>query len=367
MKDEGKFGVQEATWLCAITIIAKVLFTSPAIVTSQFGPAAWYMSLISVIVASVGFAFILKLLKRFPRRGLPEIYELSICRIPGSVFSGILCIFLLLIVIQNLSDFQEALHVYTYHNTPDWYTILIFVICLAILSFLGLETIVRTAKLFSFFVIAGMLAVLLLAAENYDITNLFPILGYDIKKNIMHGIIRSSAYGEVIILAVFARSLQGTGYVKKAGIASLTISGIVITLTLLAYILTFPFYIAEEVTSPMYELSQLIDFGRFVQRIESVFLLVWILVTLISSTAIFYTFISIYCFIFRIDDRRPIIIAGCFITFAGAMLQSNVSGVVISGVKMIRSLGPIPFFIMPMIALAVSAIRKKKEGTDDKA
>jgi spore germination protein KB len=366
MKDEGKFGVQEATWLCVIAIIAKVFFTSPAVVASLVGPAGWYMSIASTIVAFVGFALIVRLLKRFPNRGLPEIYELALGRVFGFIFSCILGVFFLFVVIQNLSEFQEVLDVYIFQNTPDWYTILIFVICLAVLSFLGLESIARTAKIFSFFIMTGFLSVLLLASENYNTSNLFPILGYGIEQTIKQSVIRSSAFGEIILLVVFAGSLQGTRYVKKAGFAALIISGIILTLSIISYILTFPFYIAAEVTSPMYELSQLIDYGRFLQRIESVFLLVWILATLISSTAIFYAFISIYCYIFRIKDKRPIIIAGCIIIFTGALFQANMSAIVTSGLQMIRNIGSIPFFVMPIIALVVSAIRKKREGSDDK-
>ena len=166
---------------------------------------------------------------------------------------------------------------------------------------------------------------------------------------------------------MFARSLQGTRYAKKAGFAALLISGAVISLAILSFSLTFPFYIAQEVTSPMYELSQLIDYGRFVQRIEAVFLFVWILATLISSTAVFYAFAFIYCHIFRIADKRPIIVAGCIIAFTGALFQSGIPGVVTAGVQMIRSTGSILFFVMPIIALVVSAVRKKKEGPDDKA
>ena len=86
MKGEGRFGVQEATWLSATAIIAKVFFTSPAAVVSLVGPAGWYMTMGSAVIALIGFAFITRLLKRFPNRGLPEIYELALGRVKGFLF-----------------------------------------------------------------------------------------------------------------------------------------------------------------------------------------------------------------------------------------------------------------------------------------
>ena len=110
-----------------------------------------------------------------------------------------------------------------------------FVISLFIISYLGLESLARVSKLLIVFVIPGLLVILILAWSNYNINNMFPILGYGLDKTILHGVIRYSAYGEVILLAVYARNLQGTKFIKHEGYFSLLISTIVISLILYFY------------------------------------------------------------------------------------------------------------------------------------
>ncbi|NLL35573.1 MAG: endospore germination permease [Clostridiales bacterium] len=366
MHEEGKFGVQEAVWLCVCAITAKLFFTSPAVIAAILGPSGWFMPLLSGLIALACFALIVVLLRRFPGRGLTEIYEVVFGQILGSVVSALLGAYLIYLLFQNISEFQEVLHLYVLRNSPDWFIISAFVISMVIISFFGLEGLVRTAKIFSFFIVAGFLTLLFLASGDYNTSNIFPILGFGIQKTLVYAVLRSSTYGEVIILTVFAGSLQGTDYVKKAGLTALIISGAISTLSFLAYVLSFPFYISQEVVSPMYELSQMIDRGRFLQRIEPIFLFLWVITTLISCTAIFYTSVSIYCRIFRIRDRRPIIVGWGIITLFACLIESNISGSVYMGIQTIRQVGSIPFFAVPIFTLVISLLRKKRDGAHEK-
>ncbi len=76
----------------------------------------------------------------------------------------------------------------------------------------------RLAKLLAYPMLLGYLTVVALGIQNYDINNIFPLFGSGLKKTVLAGIVRCSAYGgEVIILAVFAKSFQGLENIKKEG------------------------------------------------------------------------------------------------------------------------------------------------------
>jgi hypothetical protein len=107
MIKEGKFGVQEAVWLTTIAISAKVFFSSPAMLTGIVGNSGWYMTIISAAIALVGFLFIYLLLKRFPKKDIVEIFDLSLGRIFGFIFSGILAVYMLFVAIIRLSEFMK--------------------------------------------------------------------------------------------------------------------------------------------------------------------------------------------------------------------------------------------------------------------
>jgi hypothetical protein len=217
----------------------------------------------------------------------------------------------------------------------------------------------RMAKIIAFFSVTGFITVLLLDIENYEPANLFPIFGFGLDKTLINGVLRCSAYGEVIILAIFANSLQGSKHFKRAGVMSLILSAFIISSAILAFTLSFPYFASQEITAPMYEMATLIDYGRFIQRIEPIFLFIWITTSLLSTTAIFYSFIHIFCKIFKINDKKPVIIAGSAILFTASFIHRDITTIVYGGIQATRTFGGIPFFVLPLIVLIIALIRKK--------
>ena len=359
MIKEGKFGVQEAVCLITVTITSKVFFSSPAIIAGLIGNAGWYTTLISAAVALVGFCFIYLLLKRFPGKDIVEIFDITLGRAVGFIFSGILGIYMFFISVTRVNELSEFLKVYVIPLSPNWLIIGIFITCIFTLSLLGLESIARLSKLLIYALLAGFLVVLLLGIQNYNINNLFPIFGYGLDKIAFHGIVRSSVYGEVIILAIFAKSFQGVKFIKKEGITGILLSAAIISVSGLSYSLTFPYYVAQEITAPMYAMSTLIDYGRFVQRIEPLFLYVWIIGSFISASLVFYSFIWIFCKTFRIQDKKPIIIGSCTILYAVALMHKDIISIILGYVVLIRNWGSLPLFGLALIALIAALIRKK--------
>lgn len=359
MIKEGKFGSQEAVCLTIVAISAKVFFSSPATVAALVGTAGWYMTIISALTAAVGFFFIYKLLRRFPGRDITFIYAQSLGPVPGFLFSGILAASLMAIAVIRLAEFNEVIKIYVLPLSPNWFITGIAAVCALVLAILGLESMARFARISIYLLAFGLLAVLILGLQNYDMNNLYPFWGYGLGKTVSTGIQRSSAYGEIILLAVFAESLQGVKFIKREGWLSLLFSGLIISSSILSYTLTFPYYSAMEVAAPMYQLATLIDYGRFFQRLEAIFLFLWVLSTLLSISVIYYASVFVYCRMFGIGDKNPIALAGFAILYALALIPLDIGSVISSGVQMVRSYGAIPAFIMPLIALIAAALRRK--------
>jgi hypothetical protein len=109
----------------------------------------------------------------------------------------------------------------------------------------------------------------------------------------------------------------------------------------------------------MYEMAELIDYGRFVQRVEPIFLFIWFFSSFISITALFYCFVSLYCKIFRIQDIRPIALGSALILFVSALFNMDLGVGAVQRIQNIRQYGWIPPFILPLIALIVGMLRKR--------
>lgn len=357
---EGNFGYHEAISLLAITILAKTFFTSPAILVGIVGTAGWYMTLISALTAMFGFMFLYLLLKRFPNKNIMEIADMVLGKLGSIIFLFLFGGFLLWSASISIREFAEVLKVYVLPQSPPSFIIILFLITIIVLSFMGLETIARFAKFIIYILGVGFILVFLLSVQNIAPRYLFPLLGYGLDKTIIHGLLRSSFYGEIVIIGVIASSLQGYKEIKRIGFSTLLIAGFLTSFSLLVFAMIFPYPVGQEITSPMYEMAALIDYGGFMQRMEPIFLFLWNFGTFIEVSLIFYATLMIFCHAFKIDDKRPVILPMITTLYSLSLIPKSISEVTSGFVQTLRSWGWIVYYVPPVIILIIALIRKKK-------
>ncbi len=362
MIKEGKFGVQETTCLLTLIMCDKLFFSSPAFLTRLVGTAVWYTTLISNITAIFAFIFIYLLLKRFPGKNIVEIFDLSMGRFFGFLFSFAFMMFFLYNASLILREFTDSLKVYMYIDTPSSIIEIFFIIAVVIAAYLGLESIIRISRLFGYGFLFGLILVLILSLQNVNYRYLFPFWGNGLHQTIIHGVRRSSAYSEIVAITVFAGSLHNIRDIKKAGFTSLILSGVIFTTVLLFFIMIFPYSILQELTSPMYAMIRAIKHGNFLQRIDPFFLFVWNAITLITISILFYCAVSIYCKIFRLQDSNPIIIPMAVLLLVLTMAPKDYASVVSGSVQSLRENGWMIAYGLPFIALITAIIRRKEGG-----
>jgi spore germination protein KB len=362
MIKEGKFGVQEAVSLTTITISGKVFFTSPALLADFVGTASWQVTIISSITAMIAFSFVFLLLKRFPDMDIVQIFNIVLGPVAGFIASIIFAAAFLQGAGTILREFSDVIKVYVYPETPQNIILISFIAGTVIAAYLGLETIARLSKLVVYIMLSAYILVLALSVKNYNITNLFPILGYGVDRTVIHGLMRSSAYDEVLIISVFAGSLQGAKYIKKAGFISLILSGCIIAVGLFCFTLAFQVETTQELTAPMYVLARGIKLGTFLQRMDPIFIFLWNFASFISVTILFYCAVSIYAKTFKLNDTRPVVVPMSVLLFLVAIFPKDFTSVIEGYVQKSRELGWTVFFGLPIIVLIIALIRKKKGG-----
>ena len=357
MLNEGKFGVQEAVCLSAMSIFCPIYFT---FFETKFNTAnaAWSMNIISDLIAMLAFTFILLLMRQYPDKNIIEIFHLSMGRVFGFIFSLLFCYIFLSEAALLLREFTEELKIFIFDNTPELFLEVYVTIGVVCICFMGLETLARVSKIFFIFVIFGTLLILLLGEQKYDVTNLFPIFGYGLYRDVYYGFIRSSIYGDVMILTVFAGSLQGFRYVRKTGYLTLLISGLVFEVTMLCIDLTFPPQSLEGLTSPLFILTRGINYGAFLQRFDPIFVLVWSVVAVIAVSTLFYTGVSCYCKTFRLSDTRPVIIMMTVPMLCLAILPKSIMDLTLKNIRFARDYSWIVYYLLPIIALITVGVKK---------
>jgi len=207
-----------------------------------------------------------------------------------------------------------------------------------------------------------LVVILVFAIPLYEPANLMPVLGHGPVNTLLIGMSRSSGYAEVVALAVFLGALQGMGHFKKAGIISLIISGLIVGSSMFFYIMAFPVNVAVENTNPLLNMTRVIEYGRFFQRFESIFLFAWSISAILAVGISLYITLSIYAKVFRIDDHRVLVLPLAVVLFNIAILPRDLSSLVYIYVAAIREFGWAVAFGLPVLTLLVAVVRGKKGG-----
>lgn len=360
MNNEGTFGTYEAICLTTLIMINKIFYTSASVLVETVGTAAWYETIISCMVSLFFFYLIYLLMKRFPGQDITRIYEIVLGRVIGKVVTLIFSVYILYYAASNLREFIEMIKVYNLPYTPSSILILGFIIVATIIAYFGLEGVARMSGVLLIPVMLSIIAVLLFAIPLYNVDYIKPYFGYGLQKTIVVGILRSSAYEEFFILTVIINSIHGLKNFKRVGIISIVITGITFTISMLCYLMAFHYSTGSESLSGLFQLSRIIIFNRYVQRLESIFLFAWVVSSLIAVSCAFYISISLYTKAFTINNHRPIIFPFSFLLFMIALMPKNISEVIQVNILFIRQYSLFLVYFVPTVVLILAMILQKR-------
>ncbi len=359
---EGKFGVNEGVSLVITGIITKLFYSSASMLVNSMGTAAWYGTIVSCLTTLVFFLLTCLLLKRFPGKDLTEIFVETFGGVFGRLASLLYSAFIVYYVAMNLREFTDIIKTYIFPFTPVSVILVSFLIVASLLVSLGLEVIARVSLVYLYFILGGFVLLLALTSSDYNPDLIKPYLGYGLGNTLRVSFFRSSAYSEVLAVAFFAKSLQGYQNVKKAGITGLLISGGLASVVTLLYLMAFGYVEGREPLSGLFQLSRIIYLSRFIQRVEPVFIFVWVVSSVITVSIAFYVSLSIYCKVFNISNHRPLIFLFSYLMLAVSILPKNISEVLDIHMIVVRQYSFVLSYGLIIVALIVSLVFKRKGG-----
>lgn len=362
---DGSFGTYEAICLTSIMMITKIFYTSIPVIIDIEGTSGWFGTIISCTMSLILFSFIYLLMKRFPKKDITQIFEAVVGRFAGKLLTLAFSSYILFYAASSLREFIEMIKAYNLPYTPPSVLIFGFIAVCSIVAYYGLEGIARISAIFFVPVVAALIFIVLLASPNYDIDYMKPYLGYGVRATVITGLLRCSAYDEVVILAFIINSIHGLKSFKRAGYSSILISGLTFSSIILCNVLAFTYNGGRENLSGLFELSRAIYFSRFVQRLEPIFLFAWVISSLITVSIAFYLSISLYTKAFRIPGHRPLIFPFSFILFMVALIPKNLSEVVQVNIHFIRQYSGFFVYLVPIMILLIAAIFRKRGELSD--
>lgn len=316
-----KIGDKEAIWFLVILFVSKILFADINRYVSQSGTAAYMQTVWCALLAAVIFIITASL------SGEYDIFQASYTAF-GNVGMKVIGIAISLTLLLNagvmLRVYAEVISSIALPDASEFFILAVLVIAGAFAAFSGIGTLASYSFAAGIVLVATLGFILVLNVPNYDTSNIYPILGKGLK-NIITGVDGLSVYADVFLVFLMATHFGKGTSAKKVGIRAIAISGAVITVTTLLYILTVPYPAATEFSLPILEIAFDVNLDVIFQRAEGLFLFLWIFSGFIVIGA--YICFSVLSFerTFNLADRRGVIGVFLLIGLGVAMSMESVS------------------------------------------
>lgn len=353
-----KIGQSEAIALLVTAISTKVLLGYPAVMVNYGGEAAWMIIIFSGLITLGFFLLITKFIALFPEQSLPAAAE----EVVGPYLGGLIVLIILsnwvFSVALTLRIFSETMLIVALPETPLSVIVVTLLLSAGIAAYLGFNTIARASYLAFPFTAGSILLMLLLTYPQWEFDYLFPLFGTGLDQILKYGALRSSDFRELNLLFFFPL-LFYPKQIRSIGMASVIISTAIFFLVVITYLLSFPSTIENEPYLPLYMMARSVYLGRFIQRIELLFALFWVVSGLLWISLGFYGAAFLISQWLKLPDYRPLLLPVGILIFALAFLPANLPDASIWSNELTGNISFLPNFTIIPLLLIIAKIRRK--------
>lgn len=358
MTKEGSFGPAEAIILLAISNIARMFLPYPRLLNEIGASAAWMTLLGGLVVALVGFYLMYLVLKKNPGQTIVEITEDTFGPVVGMSINLVIVVFFIAVGSLFAREFSEALIIAALPRLPISIISISYLGMGVLGAYLGIETLARTSRLAYPYIFGGILLLLLALIPQLEINNLFPVMGNGLLQVFGAGTLSTASITEIIFAGVIIQSMGGIDKFRRVGYHSMLLAFGLFIAVLLVMNLAFHWSTMAENTLPFYRMARNIYLGRFVQRVESVFIIIWSVVAFIKIAVTLYGSAVTLARALKLPDYRPLLWPLITIMFTLSLLPPDLPTTVKLDIELLRPFAIITNYLLPLLLLAVYWLRR---------
>lgn len=221
-----------------------------------------------------------------------------------------------------LRNTAENLKTMYFQNIPTPYILFFILLVVAFANKHSLKTIIKCNLIVVPLIVVSLIILFALSSNNFVVERVFPVLGYGASNTFLKGAANIFSFGNILFLFFIMPMLKDYNQFKKLSYSSVILSGILILLSIVALLLMFPIPISSGSNIPLYLQTRKLTLGKLIQRVDALFILIWI-ITILSYISIIIGFIvSIFKKISNVQSSSTV--SSCFIAILlGASLIYN--------------------------------------------
>ncbi|MFD2171474.1 GerAB/ArcD/ProY family transporter [Tumebacillus lipolyticus] len=361
----GHLGRIELLSLIFIASIADAALIYPQQLVHYGSSAGWMIPLISMLISFGIWAWVGPVLVKAG----PKADFVSLAR----RFLGPFCLPILLIIsIYLLLDmtalvrgFVEAVISTVLPRSPISFVTIPFMLMVLQFAYTGVEGLSRVAWLMTPLTMISFLALLVLNTNWWTVEYLFPFFGNGIWMLLKGGGMFTCVFTNLFLLMVLLSRLRDRKDAIRIGYWSILLVALVYTVITLVFIMAFSPDGALRSPYPMYQLGRLIYIGRFIQRLEALFVFVWVTLALMKASVLLWAISYLIASAFRMPVNRPLVFPLGVIVYSLMFLPASFVEMLELNNLYIVQWGFLFIIVLPLLTMIFFRIRLKKEARAD--
>jgi spore germination protein (amino acid permease) len=333
-------------------MLNKLILNLPNVLISETGTGT-LVNLIFVGIAALIFIFLInKGFKKFPSSDILDVAEFGGKKFL-KVIIGILYILLFFsILFIFLADFSNLLKRVYYQEYSSIFIFIFFIFGILLSNLIGFKSIIRMINFLFPLVVLSILVAFIGTMSDFSIENLTPIFGYNYKTTFVNGLLNIMAFSFIGFFYFLQPLLKNPEDFKKVNYISFFICFALLFITIASVLSLLPADSISLSVNPLYLIARKVNFGEFLQRLDGLFILFWILSLLCYLSSLVFFISLIFSKIANITDLKMITYPICMLLFGALLYPIDIAEISIFESTILRyGIIAIIFIISPIILL----------------
>lgn len=292
MNKRGTISNRQVFFILTMLLTGIYILTLPRHMVALTGTDGWLALLGGGFISGCMLFFINKISLKFPNKTVVEFAPLVLGKGLGKGIGLILVVYFTLLAAVSLRIFTEMLKSVLLVETPRWIVVAALVILITWIVQNGIEDIARFTELIAPIIILFLFIALIGDFKYMEVVRIKPIFQSS-KGALFKGLLSVlSYYGIIIILLMLYPYVNKPEKLNKTSLGALLFAVLITVAFFLGSIATFGIYETARMAWPVIELVKMVRLGEFLERVESIFLSVWLSIAFINISVLSFCSIA---------------------------------------------------------------------------
>lgn len=364
MKD--KIGSIQGVVLVLIVMLNHIILSYPKCIISATSSASIINIVFITIIALIFVGFVGYVLNKFPGFDILKISKFLGGKTLKFITGALFLVYFIFILGLTMRSFCENLKIIYFQSYPTMFLLALFTFAIVLCNLLGIKSIMRGTFVIFPMLVISIVFIFFSNIPNFSFDRLLPLLGDGFFPTFFSGMSNLYVFNAIAILYFLPPYLSNYKEIKKISYLSIIFAGILLMFSVSSVLLTFPFIESVEQILPLYLVARFIEFGRFFQRLDAVFLLVWIISIISYLSFVFSLANNIFKELTNIENVNKTIYIFGLIIFAASLIPQTLENIKFLENTIYKYFTLFLVFIFSFCILFFANIKKSKSEITNK-